>query len=513
MLGGVLGMTLAVAVVVLVILTTTPELKSHPNMLLNNQQGGRRVVDAVTNALAHEGLLSAKKRATPQHVQVKPATRVQQAKPKTEDAPRPAERAVAPKHRLTQLDLAPTFNVGSKFEAKQKKQQKSLALARKEAESLAADVNSAEKSAHSVQAKGLPNKLANNLSNLSPVQLERNRMKAIEVMEEATLKKRERENELAEKNMAKLTTKQKTKLQLETKLAQGQLQEGLDDEHLALKWEHQAQKEHNSMVLAKQKALDYSEDNKGKLSNAKYEQIRATTQLAEASEDMKHASVDLKTSAKDAALSKAEQTKALHMGNLVKKQRLAVDNARHKMDALELRAEKAQQQVEAAKVDLMQAKRDGKKHPGLVTTAQTKLRSVQKDVQQSGVLSDEKIKTKMYQNDEHLLDKLETRQVQHREKSEHLKEFAVMSKDKAKRLTQEALDAQHLAATSRGRAEKLLVSGQKSLRRAKDEHHSEEQLVGRYVQERRQAKRYETQADRHFAEGNKISLTESKTLQ
>merc|ERR1711959_646618 len=126
-------MTLAVAVVVLVILTTTPELKSHPNMLLNNQQGGRRVVDAVTNALAHEGLLSAKKRATPQHVQVKPATRVQQAKPKTEDAPRPAERAVAPKHRLTQLDLAPTFNVGSKFEAKQKKQQKSLALARKEA--------------------------------------------------------------------------------------------------------------------------------------------------------------------------------------------------------------------------------------------------------------------------------------------------------------------------------------------------------------------------------------------
>jgi len=88
-----------------------------------------------------------------------------------------------------------------------------------------------------------------------------------------------------------------------------------------------------------------------------------------------------------------------------------------------------------------------------------------------------------------------------------------MSKDKAKRLTQEALDAQHLAATSRGRAEKLLVSGQKSLRRAKDEHHSEEQLVGRYVQERRQAKRYETQADRHFAEGNKISLTESKTLQ
>lgn len=50
-----------------------------------------------------------------------------------------------------------------------------------EAESLAADVNSAEKSAHSVQAKGLPNKLANNLSNLSPVQLERNRMKAIEV--------------------------------------------------------------------------------------------------------------------------------------------------------------------------------------------------------------------------------------------------------------------------------------------------------------------------------------------
>ena len=39
------------------------------------------------------------------------------------------------------------------------------------------------------------------------------------------------------------------------------------------------------------------------------------------------------------------------------------------------------------------------------------LRSVQKDVQQSGVLSDEKIKTKMYQNDEHLLDKLETRQV------------------------------------------------------------------------------------------------------
>ena len=62
-------------------------------------------------------------------------------------------------------------------------------------------------------------------------------------------------------------------------------------------------------------------------------------------------------------------------------------------------------------------------------------------------------------------------QVQHREKSEHLKEFAVMSKDKAKRLTQEALDAQHLAATSRGRAEKLLVSGQKSLRRAKDEHH------------------------------------------
>ena len=94
MLGGVLGMTLAVAVVVLVILTTTPELKSHPNMLLNNQQGGRRVVDAVTNALAHEGLLSAKKRATPQHVQVKPATRVQQAKPKTEDAPRPAERAV-----------------------------------------------------------------------------------------------------------------------------------------------------------------------------------------------------------------------------------------------------------------------------------------------------------------------------------------------------------------------------------------------------------------------------------
>ena len=67
-----------------------------------------------------------------------------------------------------------------------------------------------------------------------------------------------------------------------------------------------------------------------------------------------------------------------------------------------------------------------------------------------------------------------------------------MSKDKAKRLTQEALDAQHLAATSRGRAEKLLVSGQKSLRRAKDEHHSEEQLVGRYVQERRQAKRYST---------------------
>ena len=34
-------------------------------------------------------------------------------------------------------------------------------------------------------------------------------------------------------------------------------------------WLLQAQKEHDSMVLTKQKALDYSEDNKGKLSNAK----------------------------------------------------------------------------------------------------------------------------------------------------------------------------------------------------------------------------------------------------
>merc|ERR1711939_1003849 len=167
--------------------------------------------------------------------------------------------------------------------------------------------------------------------------------KAIEVMEEATLKKRERENQLAEHNMKKLTAKQKKKLEQETKDAQGALQKGLDDEHLALKWEHEAQKEHDSMVLAKQKALDYSEDNKGKLSNAKYEQIRATTQLAEASEDMKHAQVDLRTSARDSSQATSELAKASKMKGLVKKQRKVVSQARRSMDALELRAEKAQQ--------------------------------------------------------------------------------------------------------------------------------------------------------------------------
>merc|ERR1711988_161064 len=101
----------------------------------------------------------------------------------------------------------------------------------------------------------------------------------------------------------------KQQLEQETKDAQGALQKGLDDEHLALKGEHEAQKEHDSMVFAKQKALDYSEDNKGKLSNAKYEQIRATTQLAEASEDMRHAQIDLRPSAKDRAEATAELTK------------------------------------------------------------------------------------------------------------------------------------------------------------------------------------------------------------
>jgi hypothetical protein len=513
-LGGVLGMTLAVTLVVVVICKTTPEITANPNMLLNKDHGGTNVVNVVTHALKHEGLLASKRRAG---VRIEPASRmhaaqvVAQAMRKRATA-KHARRAVAPKHQLTQLNLTPNFRVSSKFEAKETQSQRSLAIARKEAESLAKDVDTAEKSAHSIHAKRLPNKLANNLSNLSPVQLERNRMKAIEVMEEATLKKRERENELAEKNMAKLTGAQKKKLQLETKLAQGELQQGLDDEHLALKWEHQAQKEHDGMVLAKQKALDYSEANKGKLSNAKYEQIRATTQLAEASEDMKHASIDLATHAKDTRLSKAEQQRALDMGKLVQKQRKAVSNARHQMDALELNAEKAQQKVEAAKVDLMQSKRDAKKHPGLLHTAQEKLKEIQKEVKKSGVLNDEKIKTKMYQHEEHLLDHLETRQVQHREKAEHLKEFAVMSKDKAKRLTEEALDAQHLAGTSRARAENLLKSAQKSLELARAQHHREEQLVGRYVQERRQAKRYEMEADKHFADGNKISLKESISL-
>lgn len=87
-----------------------------------------------------------------------------------------------------------------------------------------------------------------------------------------------------------------------------------------------------------------------------------------------------------------------------------------------------------------------------------------------------------------------------------------MSKDKAKRLTEEALDAQHLAARSRQRAGTGLSAAQKALIMAKGQHSVEEKLVGRYVQERRQAKRYENEADKHFAKSNKISLKESSTI-
>lgn len=491
-------MTLAVALVVVVILQTTPAVHNH--ILLADTQADQQTIKNMAALQSDSSHLS---HAAPVAKQPQPNVAVRV---------KPAKRAVAPKHELTQLDLRSNFKVESKDRSKQDLAKQDLVRARKEAEMLAKDVSSAEKSAHSVQAKKLPSKISQMMSKLTPVQLERNRMKAIEVMEEATLKKRERENQLAEHNMKKLTVKQKQQLEQETKDAQGALQKGLDDEHLALKWEHEAQKEHDSMVLAKQKALDYSEDNKGKLSNAKYEQIRATTQLAEASEDMRHAQIDLRTSAKDRAQAKAEQAKAKQMKELVTKQRKAVAQARHRMDALELRAEKAQQQVEGAKVDLMQAKRHSKKHPGLVATAKAKLKMVERAVRQSGVLQDEHVKTKMYQTEERLLDKLETRQVEHKEKSEHQGEFAIMSKDKAKRLTEEAFDAQNLAARSRHRAEKGLTNAQKALILAKSQHTLEESLVGRYVQERRQAKRYENEADKHFATSNKISLAESSTI-